>query len=250
MDCQQSPGLHVWSGEETDPKTGHRANADEVEANLRTKEAQIAPGARFERGEGPGMSRFDWVRRMGVHEAYHLSRTNRIIHWICIPLQLFAVVWLLSLVRLGPIDLAVPAILAAGAVFVAADFLVGVLMTMALAGFWLFAHQLAAGSLALDAGLAAGLFGAALLFQTQVGHGHYEQGVDDTAKNLAELRRTKNPIPILLVFAYHLVEILFALGYRRDLKREVEDEREAERRRIPDDPRRRHLSVKRRRSVG
>ena len=52
------------------------------------------------------MSRFDWVRRMGVHEAYHLDRTNRVIHWICIPLQLLAVVELLSLVRIGPIDLA------------------------------------------------------------------------------------------------------------------------------------------------
>jgi hypothetical protein len=55
-----------------------------------------------------------------------------------------------------------------------------------------------------------------------VGHVVFEGGGDDTEKNLAELRRTKNPIPILLVFYYHLVEILLAAGYRPRLKEEID----------------------------
>jgi uncharacterized membrane protein YGL010W len=66
------------------------------------------------------------------------------------------------------------------------------------------------------------LFAAAFVVQTRVGHGVFEEGVDDTEKNLAELRRTKNPIPIVLVFFYHLVEVLLAAGYRPALRAAVE----------------------------
>ena len=75
------------------------------------------------------------------------------------------------------------------------------------------------------------------MFQTQVGHGVFERGIDDTDKNLAELRRTGNPVPIVLVFYYHLIEILFAIGYRPALRRAVEQQRDEELARIADDPR-------------
>ena len=66
------------------------------------------------------------------------------------------------------------------------------------------------------------------VIQTRVGHGVFEHGLDDTDHNLAELARTKNPVPILLVFYYHLVEVLFALGYRPALAREMAKHRAAE----------------------
>src|SRR6185369_9454253 len=62
---------------------------------------------------GVGSGAFDWIRRMGVHKAYHLDPTNRLIHWICIPIELAAVVKLLSLVP-GPVDLALAAIVLVG----------------------------------------------------------------------------------------------------------------------------------------
>lgn len=119
---------------------------------------------------------FQWVRSMGVHEAYHLSRANRIIHWTCIPLELFCAVKLLSLAAYGRVDLA----------------LAGIVV---------------------------------------------EKGVDDTEKNVAEFKGTKNPVPLVLIFYYHLVEVLFALRYRPALRRTMESHKRDELARIADDPR-------------
>ncbi len=38
----------------------------------------------------------DWVRRMGEHEAYHQAAGNRVLHWLCIPLEIFGVLLLLA----------------------------------------------------------------------------------------------------------------------------------------------------------
>jgi uncharacterized membrane protein YGL010W len=88
------------------------------------------------------------------------------------------------------------------------------------------------------------VFAVAFVVQTRLGHGVFERGIDDTAMNLAELARTKDPIPILLVFAYHTLELLFAAGYRPALHTEVERYRGLELTRIPNDPRRRVLAEK------
>ena len=45
-----------------------------------------------------------------MHEAYHLDGTNRLVHWVAIPIELGAAAKLLSLAKIGPIDLAVVAI--------------------------------------------------------------------------------------------------------------------------------------------
>jgi uncharacterized membrane protein YGL010W len=175
---------------------------------------------------------FDWPRRMGVHEAYHRSAGNRIVHWACIPLQLLGVIEVLSQVRHGSLDLALVAIAAVGALYIAADVVAGALMVVFLLALWAAAGRVTTGSAWLDAGLGAALLVAAFVFQTRVGHDVYERGVDDTAMNLAELRRTRNPVPILLIFFYHLVEILFAAGYRPALRRQVAAAEEAERARL------------------
>lgn len=180
---------------------------------------------------------FDWVRRMGVHEAYHLDPTNRLIHWVCIPIQLAAVLKLLALMPV-PVDLGLVAIVLVGIVYVRADLLGGGSMVALLLALRALVAPLTSGFTVLDAGLAAATFAAAFVFQTRVGHGIFERGVDDTAMNLAELARTKNPIPIVLVFAYHALELLFALGYRPALRDTIEHYRSGELARMPADPRR------------
>jgi uncharacterized membrane protein YGL010W len=183
------------------------------------------------------MGAFDWVRRMGVHEAYHLDRTNRIIHWICIPIELASLLWLLASIP-TPMDLSLLAIALVGLIYLAADLLAGSVMILLLLTLRELVLPWTSGHPLLDAAIAAGTFVAAFVFQTRVGHGVFEQGVDDTAMNLAELARTRNPIPILLVFAYHAIELLFALGYRPALQRTMERHRAIALARIPDDPRR------------
>jgi len=180
---------------------------------------------------------FDWIRRMGVHEAYHLSPANRLIHWMCIPIELAAVLKLFALVP-APFDLSLLAIVLVGAVYVAADVAGGALMIALLLGLRALVLPWTTGRLVLDAGAAALTFGAAFVFQTRVGHGVFERGVDDTAMNLAELAETRNPIPTLLVFAYHGFELLFALGYRPGLSQAITRHRNAELGRMRNDPRR------------
>jgi uncharacterized membrane protein YGL010W len=178
---------------------------------------------------------------MGVHEAYHLDPTNRIIHWICIPIELCAVLKLLAAVP-GPFDLGLLALLSVATVYLATDLVAGTLMTVLLLALRALATAVTTGSPALDAVVALVTFVAAFVFQTRVGHGIFEQEIDDTEKNLAELRRTGNPIPILLVFYYHLLELLFAAGYRPALRDAIERHRADELRRIPADPRLRALA--------
>lgn len=182
-------------------------------------------------------SRFDWVRRMGVHEAYHLDPTNRRIHWICIPIELAAVVKLIAAIP-APVDLGVLAIALVGLLYVLADALAGTCMVVLLLVLRAVVTPLTTGSALLDSLLAVTVFATAFTIQTRLGHGVFERGIDDTEMNLAEFARTKNPIPLLLVFAYHGLELLFAAGYRPALSARVEEHRRGELARIPDDPRR------------
>ncbi len=178
---------------------------------------------------------FDWVRRMGVHEAYHLDATNRLIHWVCIPIELAALVKLLAVVP-TPIDLARAAIAAVGLVYLAADLVAGALMIVLLLALRALVAPFTTGARVADVALAAAVFGAAFVFQTRIGHGVFEHGVDDTAMNLAEFRRTRNPIPLVLVFYYHALELLFAAGYRPALAATMRAHRARELARLRDDP--------------
>ncbi len=180
---------------------------------------------------------FDWVRRMGVHEAYHLDPTNRLIHWICIPLELAGVLKLLGTIP-TPFDLGLAALVVVGTIYLLADLVGGAAMTLLMLALRAAVAPLTTGSAPLDAAIALGVFVAAFAVQTRIGHGVFERGIDDTAMNLAELARTKNPVPVLLVFAYHALELLFAAGYRPALRAEIERHRGAELARMPRDPRR------------
>jgi uncharacterized membrane protein YGL010W len=170
-----------------------------------------------------GRGAFGWKERMGIHQAYHLSAVNRLLHWICIPLELWSILVALSLIRVGSVDLALLAILAVAPIYLATERVIGSLMVLVLFAGWWLAHRAFDGS---SASLA--LISSVLLFavtfgvQVRVGHGIFEGGRDDTGKNLAELARTRNPIPLVLVFYYHLVELVLAAGYRPQLKREID----------------------------
>lgn len=165
---------------------------------------------------------FAWKRRMGVHEAYHRSAVNRALHWAFIPLELWAVLKLLSCVALGPLgDAALVAVVLVAPIYLLTEPVIGTLMVLLLvAGRGLALHFMASAP-GWGALIAGGVFAAAFAAQVRIGHGVFEAGRDDTDKNLTELRRTGNPVPILLVFYYHLVEIALAAGYRPRLASDI-----------------------------
>ena len=169
---------------------------------------------------------------MGVHEAYHTHPLNRWMHWLCIPLELWAVVKLASLVELGGIDLAMVLIAILAPVYVLAEPLLGAVMVAFLVGCWRVATWVLPAQPIVGAIVAVVVFAASFGLQVAVGHGVFEAGRDDTKQNLAELARTKNPIPIVLVFFYHLVEIALAAGYRPALAREIHGHTEREQTRM------------------
>jgi hypothetical protein len=95
---------------------------------------------------------------MGVHEAYHLARPNRVVHWIAIPIELAAAAKLLSLAKIGPIDLALVAIVVLGAIYLATDLLGGALMIGLLVGLWAMVLSIGSGSIAIDAAVSVAVF--------------------------------------------------------------------------------------------
>jgi len=157
---------------------------------------------------------------MGVHEAYHVSSINRWIHWICIPLELWGVLKLAALVKFGgagdlTFDLGLGLIVILAPIFLAVDVLGGLLMALMLLGLWASGKYLFLDMpWSLGSGLVA--FVVPFLIQTKVGHVKFEpDGRDDTDVNIREFKNTKNPIPLILIFFYHLMQVLFALGYRK-----------------------------------
>lgn len=181
-----------------------------------------------------GNGRFDWLYRMGVHEAYHLDARNRLIHWLCIPLELWSVLKLGTLIQFMGLNLGFVLFLAASAVYIAADVVMGMAMAFFLFILLCVCVYLDLGPVWAEAMLAVVVFSASFLVQTKVGHDVFQAGVDDTRQNLEELKQSKNPIPILLIFFYHLVEIFFALGFRKDLRAQVEAFRDLEATKIAD----------------
>jgi uncharacterized membrane protein YGL010W len=167
---------------------------------------------------------FGWKRRMGVHEAYHQRGANRVLHWLLIPVELWAVVKLLAWVPLpAGLDLGLLVILTIAPVYLATELVLGGLMVGFLLACWTSAGALLVAPSPLAVLGVLLLFAVSFGLQVAVGHGVFEQGRDDTDKNLRELAQTKNPIPILLVFYYHLVEIALLLGYRPALRRQIAD---------------------------
>ncbi len=165
---------------------------------------------------------FRWKWRMGRHQAYHRSLANRIVHWLCIPLELAALVAAFACARAGRVDAATVLIVLLAPVYLATEPLAGACMVAFLAGCRVaFARVPWQGWPVAAAAVAA--FALSFAVQVAIGHGIFERGRDDTRLNLAELRKSWNPVPLLLVPYYHLVEVLLAAGYRPALRREIDE---------------------------
>jgi uncharacterized membrane protein YGL010W len=75
--------------------------------------------------------------------------------------------------------------------------------------------------------LSVAVFVVSNLIQTKIGHRFFEPlGRDDTNKNLSEFASSKNVVPLLLIFYYHWVELLFLIGYKPELKQEIMEYRD------------------------
>lgn len=176
--------------------------------------------------------KFDWIERMGVHLAFHTNPINKFMHLILIPFELMGAIALIGAIPF-PFEASdcfsypsLITILLLAAIYVQTDIICGVTFT----GF-LVVLQAAVFEFMAFAGITGGwraLFGLALfvffgLIQTQIGHKKFEpEGRDDTEKNMVEFQKTGHPIPLLLIFYYHWVEVFFMFGYKPELKSRVE----------------------------
>jgi hypothetical protein len=151
------------------------------------------------------------------------SLPNKIIHGIMIPLQLWGVLHLVSFFLRALALSSIWFLLAVAPVFLLCDWVIG-------GSFVVFLFVLTLVEPRTHVLWGPAVFVAANLFQTKIGHSLEERGRDDTALNLAEFKRTRNPIPLMLIFFYHWAEIWFLAGYRKDLAAEVARAREATKR--------------------
>ena len=172
--------------------------------------------------------RFDWIERMGVHEAYHQNPINRWIHWICIPLELWSIIKFLSLIRFADYNLALLVVLVVSLIYILVDLVAGMAMTFFLFIMLTSAVYINMGALWKEILFSVLVFVASFLFQTKIGHGIFEKGVDDTTRNIDEFKKNKDPIPMILIFYYHFLQILFSFGYRTDLFTQMKNYRNLE----------------------
>jgi len=61
------------------------------------------------------------------------------------------------------------------------------------------------------------VFFVALWIQVGIGHKICEDGIGDEVENIAELFESKNPIPFIVLPVYTVLDLLFMLGYRKNL---------------------------------
>ncbi|TDM00369.1 MAG: hypothetical protein C4K58_03895 [Flavobacteriaceae bacterium] len=166
---------------------------------------------------------FEWQKRMGIHEAYHTNSVNRIIHWLCIPFELFALVSLFSMIPLPfGLNLAFVMLVPLSIIYLATDLFLGAIMSFILAVLWILAYHFFPEFSIWNLLAVILIFFLTFKFQTGYGHGTHEEGRDDTEMNFAEFGKTKDPIPLILIFYYHLVEIAFNLGYKPEIRKKVE----------------------------
>ncbi|KAI3661904.1 hypothetical protein MP638_005945 [Amoeboaphelidium occidentale] len=166
---------------------------------------------------------FNWIKRMGVQEAYHRNPMNRLLHYFLVPIELMAVIALLMGIPYQPyfawfssVCSVVIGILTY--VYASTDFLCGITFSLAL----FVAQPLV--YVAINAVLLPGMLLGVLTFaftyslQAFVAHKVFEEeGRDDADVLFEEVLRTKNIIPLFLAYYYYWVDLFFALGYKPEL---------------------------------
>ena len=151
------------------------------------------------------------IDHLSQYAAYHRDRRNIVTHFIGIPLIVIAVAVLLSRPQWAGISPAVLVMLASAVFYVRLELRLGVLMTLLLGlAVWL-GHSLAMLSTGAWLGWGVGLFVVGWVFQFV---GHYYEGrkpafIDDVTG-------------LIIGPLFVLVELGFLLGWREDLRREIE----------------------------
>ena len=171
----------------------------------------------------------NWHHRMGKHESVHLNPINRIIHWTCIPCQIFSMCLLFSNVEftvfalesglVTPVNLSLVVISCMFSLYWYMDTFGGILTVLLWTPLWCAANAVHQNLLLGPYEMLAALVFFAGTFGIQVGVGHvvFEEGRDDTEQNIAEFLATWNPIYITCIPFYHHMEIVFNLGFQSDI---------------------------------
>jgi uncharacterized membrane protein YGL010W len=107
--------------------------------------------------------------------------------------------------------------------YCALDILGGIFTIVVWAPLLLFAIQFHANAIfgIYEMSLALTIFVVTFSIQVGVGHMIFEEGRDDTEQNIGEFLRTWNPIYISCIPFYHHMEIIFMLGFRPRIYRNV-----------------------------
>ena len=151
------------------------------------------------------------VDHLSQYAAYHRDPHNIATHFVGIPLIVIAVATLLSRPQWMGISPAILVMLASAVFYLRLELRLGLLMTVLLAlSVWL-GHMLAGLSTAAWLGWGVGLFVVGWVFQFV---GHYYEGrkpafIDDVTG-------------LIIGPLFVLVELGFLLGWREDLRREIE----------------------------
>jgi uncharacterized membrane protein YGL010W len=175
---------------------------------------------------------FQWKRRMGIHLAYHTSFYNQCAHVLTVPLELMGVIallgglapWLTDPCSYASWSSFAVILLIGGTVYVRVDLLCGILFTTFLLAlqapvFWFM-------GLFLIQGWWRVLFGLALFVVFNIleslAHKYLEpDGRDDSEILWPEFFRTYDVVPLLLVYYFNCMEILFQMGYKPSVRKEV-----------------------------
>lgn len=169
---------------------------------------------------------FGWVRRMGIHMAYHQNIWNKFHHLVFTTLSIPLVMISLHYVTIQGFSAA--AVLGSYSVAAMAFCDAQIATFMAVLYWssyaWIAVPVCAAYPPFVGAPVSLGLFALATADQIVIGHGIHERGVDDSNINFGELFGTVNPTYFLLLPFYTYAHVAMAYcGYRPQLSAVIND---------------------------
>lgn len=178
----------------------------------------------------------NWHLRMGKHEAVHQNGINRIIHWTCIPCQIFSACLLFSNVDIMkytfltmgdtimiPFNLSLVVICSIVILYYLLDELGALFTAIVWSPLLVGANVIHQHSLLGEYEIIFSLLFFISTFSIQVGVGHvvFEEGRDDTEQNISEFFETWNPVYISCIPFYHHMEIIFNMGLKSHIYKNV-----------------------------
>lgn len=181
----------------------------------------------FENGNGA----FQWKKRMGIHLAFHRNPVNIFIHALFSLVNAWAVLLIaypFTLFDLSingvPINFAMITLLLIWLIYIRMEFVCGSLTVFAYGLTYFLCEPtmlVLQGNAWLMVALGVFLTFLALAIQVFIGHNIAEDGIDDAMENFRELFETKNPLYISLLPFYTYLDLMFLMGYRKNLSKEI-----------------------------